>query len=931
MDEKLIQKILSSGLFDDAWYSSTYRDVPAIPMSALSHYMRFGYLMGRAPSLLFDGEKYLEANPDVKAAGMNPLLHYVQHGKSEGRPIEPARFSGSSPAPAKIASAAAGLKTAKLPLTALVITWDIGHNPLGRSYMLAEVLDRVVRNVVITGFQFERYGTNIWEPVRDGRLPVIPLRGSNFPQFLDELEQLSQRIRPDIVFACKPRLPSLQLAAMIKHKTQCPLVLDIDDHELSFFKGGDEITLADLRALPIEAAVAHSEPYGETWTRLAQSMRKYADEIIVSNVALQREFQGTIVPHVRDERVFDPMLHDRVRSRESFGIPANAKVALFFGTPRHHKGIDVLAEAVGKIPDPEFRLVIVGTTTDKSITSKLEALAPGRLIYFPNQPFARIPEVIAMADVVCLPQDEKNPISQYQLPAKAIDAIAMGIPLLVAPTPPLMQLVRDGVAQAIDLERLPQMLQEAVKLAASHHEPASETRQQYLRGYSYASAADSLRTLIIRAMHNVDVDRTKNVPKLIEEQRRLFGSSTSTVAPSTGTDIVVFWKQNDTGLYGRRSDMIVRYLASRGDVRRVMVFDAPISEHDLLVRRNKSDGLTHDRLIYTKTYEKIFGVLDTPKVSFDTFTYPPGRYRTSEDGTSRQLQSEAYLRYIGDALIREDIDPSSSIFWIYPKNYLAGELVAHFSPKKVVVDVVDDHRAWPGISDAERDRLTRNYEQVLAQADMAFANCEPVLESMRAFAPDIRLVPNGCDEKISLVEPDNAAFREFVAFPGKTIGFIGNLEKKIDIGLIGKVASHFSDCQVVLLGSTHANPDVRELQSHPNVRMPGVVPYAEIAAWVSHFDVGIIPHLKMELTRSMNPLKLYVYLSSGVPVVSTEIDNVDRTSSFVKIASTHEQFMQFVAELLAAGKEKSQALDRYVRANSWTSRMEPHMNELLSK
>src|SRR3546814_4255780 len=38
-----------------------------------------------------------------------------------------------------------------------------------------------------------------------------------------------------------------------------------------------------------------------------------------------------------------------------------------------------------------------------------------------------------------------------------------------------------------------------------------------------------------------------------------------------GIDVVLFWKQNDSTLYGRRSDMVARYLASRRDVRRVVV------------------------------------------------------------------------------------------------------------------------------------------------------------------------------------------------------------------------------------------------------------------------------------------------------------------------------------------------------------------------
>ena len=136
----------------------------------------------------------------------------------------------------------------KLPVTALVLTWDVGHNPLGRSYMLAEVIDRVVRHTVVAGFQFPRYGKGVWEPLRNSRLPVIRIPGQAFPDFIDTVNHISSVVRPDIVIVCKPRLPSLQLGLRIKEQTGCPLILDIDDHELSFFQDQTLLTLDALES-----------------------------------------------------------------------------------------------------------------------------------------------------------------------------------------------------------------------------------------------------------------------------------------------------------------------------------------------------------------------------------------------------------------------------------------------------------------------------------------------------------------------------------------------------------------------------------------------------------------------------------------------------------------------------------------------------------
>lgn len=825
----------------------------------------------------------------------------------------------------------------KLPITVLIITWDVGHNCLGRSYMLAEVVERIARHSLLVGFQFPKYGSNIWEPVREGRLPVVTLPGSNLPEFYQSLQRIASSIKPDIVIACKPRLPSVALGILIKEKWGCPLIIDVDDHELSFFRNQGELKGQDLLSMQANEVSCVTEPYAELWTRYTESLCKVADEILVSNVALQNKFGGTIVPHVRDEAKFDPKKYDKFAIRQRHGVPTDAKVVLFFGTPRVHKGINVLAQAVSRVTDPRFRLVLVGTPTDRSVYAQLDKLAGGRIIYLPNQPFTAIPEILAMADIVCLPQDEEHAISKFQLPAKAIDAVAMGIPLLVSRTDPLLQLVEDQVAELVAVEEIPEALERLAGKEERIQQWQDEVRGRFLGRYSYAAAASQLQKLFQRSLARDARNRVPSDAMFHAVMQHALGGYAA-VGPGRaeqGADIVVFWKQNDTRLYGRRHDMVIKYLASRPDVRKVVVFDAPISEFDLIQRQQSRSEASQHRWIYVGTYEKLLGKHDAAKISYNVFVYPPGKYRRNDtevlQGDSQKADlHEGYFPYVAEVLKREGIDSARSIFWMYPKNFSAPALIDHFRPMKVVVDVVDDHRAWPGISAAERQRLTDNYRDTLKKADMAFVNCEPMVDAMNAFYPEIRLVPNGCDVNPPKLEPrDNAEFEAFKSWPGKTIGFVGNLEKKIDILLLEKIALQFPECQLALIGSTHANPEVLRLREYANVRLPGVVPYDEVGAWVSGFDVGLIPHLNVEMTQHMNPLKLYVYLAWNVPVVSTEVFNVDRGAESVHIASCHDEFLHHVSSVLRQAVVGTEEMQRYVQRNSWHNRFKRHVDELL--
>lgn len=822
----------------------------------------------------------------------------------------------------------------KLPITVLVISWDVGHNPLGRAYMLAEVVQRVARHTVIMGFQFPRYGKQLWEPVSDGQLPVISIPGSNFPDFNSTLERIKDRIKPDVVIACKSRFPSVYLGLQLKQKLNCPVLVDVDDHELSFFKNKTQLNLSDLEIIAEQGKLESSEPYEEIWTRLTENLLTFTDEILVSNRALQKKFGGVVIPHVRDETRFDPKLYDGTKIREHYNIPKHFKIVLFFGTPRLHKGLDTLAEAVNAIEDEDFRLLIVGTTTDRSVTNKLDNLAPGRIIYLPNQPFNDIPKILSMANVVCLPQNQDHAISKYQLPAKAIDAIAMGVPLLVSRTEPLMDLIDHGVAQLIEFNTLPQTLEQVGCRNFYENQDHNSLRDRFLSHYSYQSSAKAIRQVLEQVLSKQKLNETIIGDEVLSKIRHLTNRfnplDTEVAKTNTGVDIVIFWKQNDTGLYGRRHDMILQYLASRPDVRKVLVIDSPMSEFDLIQKQVSGRERNQDRWIYIGTYEKLLGKQDESKISYTLFVYPPGIYQTNEKQVDRPKLTEGYIPYLEEVFLREHIDPSQSIFWIYPKNYFAPEIVRHFNPRKVVVDVVDDHRCWPNTSEVEKARLAKNYQDILDLSDMTFANCQQVLLSMQEFCNDIRLVPNGCDTQIPIIEPKNShVFKEFCDYPGKTIGYIGNLESKIDIELIQKLATTFQDCQIVLIGSTHANPKVLDLKRYQNVRMPGVIPYREVGAWVSRFNVGIVPHLKTELTNNMNPLKVFVYLALDIPVVSTKVSNIDQNCEMIKIASSHEEFLAKIQETLIQPKPCLQNSKNYVQENNWEVRFSKHIDELL--
>jgi hypothetical protein len=81
------ETLLSSPLFDAAWYAINHDDIDESSLSPVDHYLLVGGRRGYEPGPDFDSRRYLADNPDVAASGVNPLLHYIRYGQREGRSV----------------------------------------------------------------------------------------------------------------------------------------------------------------------------------------------------------------------------------------------------------------------------------------------------------------------------------------------------------------------------------------------------------------------------------------------------------------------------------------------------------------------------------------------------------------------------------------------------------------------------------------------------------------------------------------------------------------------------------------------------------------------------------------------------------------------------------------------------------------------------
>lgn len=331
---------------------------------------------------------------------------------------------------------------ANVALSVGVCGWELSHNAAGRVQMLADLYGTFA-TVEMLGCHFPKWGRCLWPPLSPPRLPVHSFVVDDESMFMQQAIALVAAHPYDVVHLSKARAPNLFIGLLYKLLWRAQVLVDVDDEELAFVGGQDALNAeAFVQAkggLPPLQALA-----GADWTRLAVGLVGAFDGVTVSNPALQQRYGGQLLRHARDQGLFDRAADAREASRSRFGIEAGKKVVLFFGTPRAHKGLIETAQAIAQLPSRDVVFVVAGDFPDPALMQRLLQVPGCDTRLLGAQPYADIAQVVALADACVLLQQSGALVSDFQVPAKLSDALAMGVPVLSLRTTPLAEFMDAG-------------------------------------------------------------------------------------------------------------------------------------------------------------------------------------------------------------------------------------------------------------------------------------------------------------------------------------------------------------------------------------------------------------------------------------------------------------------------------------------------------
>jgi glycosyltransferase involved in cell wall biosynthesis len=217
--------------------------------------------------------------------------------------------------------------------------------------------------------------------------------------------------------------------------------------------------------------------------------------------------------------------------------------------------------------------------------------------------------------------------------------------------------------------------------------------------------------------------------------------------------------------------------------------------------------------------------------------------------------------------------------------------------------------------------------EAIKASNISFATSLKLVRKLKGISHcNVHYLPNAVELESFPCQVEQVSKPEDLAEIGQDIvGYIGNLDQRIDYELLYQTILDHQDKTFVIIGprndSSYHNYSFDDLS---NVVFIGPKPHNQLFRYLRYFSCTIIPFVKNTLTASIYPLKINEYLAMGKPVVTTDFsDDVLTFSSVCYLAKNGLSFSQLIDEGISQKHEDTLIQKRisFAHKNTWKDRV----------
>ena len=284
----------------------------------------------------------------------------------------------------------------------------------------------------------------------------------------------------------------------------------------------------------------------------------------------------------------------------------------------------------------------------------------------------------------------------------------------------------------------------------------------------------------------------------------------------------------------------------------------------------------------------------------------------------------ALQQLIADAMLEQEI----SDYWVWFYTPMAYPFAAELSPRGIVYDCMDELTAFKS---APR-QLVQRENALFKAADLVFTGGRSLYAAKRGRHPSVHCFPSSVDARHFAGTRTEHPLQ--AALPQPRLGYCGVIDERVDLAMVAAMAEARPDWQIVMVGPV-VKIDPASLPRHANIHWLGQQSYDDLPAFISGWDVCLLPFAINDATRYISPTKTLEYMACGRPSVSTPIkDVVEPYGHVVSIAGNAPDFIDACDAILRRTPEEQavhvRAMAEVVARTSWDITAQA-MSELIAQ
>jgi glycosyltransferase involved in cell wall biosynthesis len=258
---------------------------------------------------------------------------------------------------------------------------------------------------------------------------------------------------------------------------------------------------------------------------------------------------------------------------------------------------------------------------------------------------------------------------------------------------------------------------------------------------------------------------------------------------------------------------------------------------------------------------------------------------------------------------------------LYIRDPLQGNLMDLVNAKHKIFRIADNDAGF-----SSHNKLYSEVEKQVAQkVDLVAYTAKELEDIVNNLNPkQSYYLPNGVD--FELFQGNKEPPQLYQALRRPIIVYAGSIDFWFDYDLINRLAADFPQYSFVIIGPNQKYGS--KFVDVENLILTGAVPHSELPTYLAHADVGIIPFNREEypkLVNSISPVKLFEYMASGLPVLSTKWDELENIDSPAVLCETHKDFLSALKDIPSL-KRTSDSARRFAKNNDWSNRYNDLVN-----